>query len=630
MPRPSRHGRLVLLLLVLLTTVGARRRTLVPPFLDVPPPDAFSAANAEVRTEHLSLDLTVDFDARRIRGSAVHRIANPRGARSFVLDTRDLDIDAVRIDGSPTTWRLGDSTDNGRPLAIDIQPGTREVRIDYSSRPNASALLWLNAKQTRGRVMPFVWTQGEPDHTRSWIPVQDSPAIRMTWEATVRVPPGMMAVMSAPNATAPNDLGIYTFSMRHSVPAYLIVLAAGRLAFRSLDDRTGIYAEPELLDDAVYEMQFIPGMLHTAERLLGPYPWDRYDLLFPPAFGGGMENPDLNFISPDAITGNHPQPVVPSTLIAHEMAHSWTGDMVTCATWSDLWLNEGFATYLEKRIMEEMAGWERAEVGLFGDRRAYSDYLNDSRPPSRITVLHRQFTSSERPGNAFNIVSYQKGELFLKMLEDRLGRQDFDAAVQRHLQASAFHWADDRAFLAALRPALLGRPAEEVEELAIDEWLYGSGLPSNVTAPTRSAMWDRVAVQANAFRNGRSATQLATAGWTVIETNLFLQMTTDILRNRLADVDAAFHFGQMTTPPIHYLLAIARSMDPSRLPILETYLMRGTSASFPVWSELANTAQGRQYALGIYARARDFYSPNGQAYLDSVLRFSPAGLAEAA
>lgn len=405
--------RALLILLVLLTSLGARRRPLNPPFLDVPPLDVFSAANADVRTEHLTLDLTVDFDARRIRGTATHRITNPKGVRTFVLDTRDLDVSAVTIDGVPTTWHFGAATPNDQPLLIDIESTTREVRIDYSSRPSAAALSWLTAKQTLGRVQPFVWAQGEPDYTRSWIPLQDSPAVRMTWEATVHVPPGMMAVMSAPNAMQVNDSGTYTFNMQHSVPAYLIVIAAGRLAFRPLDARTGIYAEPELLDDAVYENQFIPNLLAAAEEILGPYPWDRYDLLFPPQFGGGMENPNLNFIAPDVVTGNHPVPVLPTSIIAHEMSHSWTGDLVTCATWSDIWLNEGFATYLEKRLMEETFSAERAELGYFGDRKAVLDYLN-SNPPARLTVLHRDFVGNERP--SFTTIPYSKGELFLKTL----------------------------------------------------------------------------------------------------------------------------------------------------------------------------------------------------------------------
>jgi len=616
----QRYRRALLLVLILLTFVGARRRPVNPPFQEDPPQDVFSAANPEVHTEHLTLDLTIDFNAKRIRGSATHRIANPNGLRSFILDARDLDITSVTIDGARATWRAAAASPIGQPITIDIQPDTREVRIDYSSRPTASALTWLTAKQTKGRVLPFVWAQGEPDHTRSWIPVQDSPGIRMTWEATVRVPAGMMAVMSAPNATEVSPSGTYTFSQRHSVPAYLIVIAAGRLAFRSLDARTGIYAEPELIDDAVYENQFIPSMLAAAERLLGPYPWDRYDLLFPPQYGGGMENPNLNFIAPDAISGNHPVPVPPSGLIAHEMSHSWTGDLVTCATWRDLWLNEGFATYLEKRVMEEMAGAQRVEFGYFIDRQAIGDYFRFN-PVPRLTVLHRDFIGNERP--SFTTIPYQKGEMFLKTLEDRLGRTAFDAAIRRYLQNNAYSWADERRFLAALQQALISLPADEVEALDLQEWVYGPGLPSNVTAGTQSVTWDRISGQAAAFRNGMNASQVDRTSWTTLEMNYFLSMISDILPSRLAEVDTAFGFSQMNTPPTGFLQAIAKSLDPARLPLLESYLMRGSNNSLGIWSQLGQTIRGRQFAGPIWGRARDFYGPSSQAFIDSVFQFAP-------
>lgn len=615
--------QIILLLLIFVTSVAARSRGAIPLAPVAPPADVFTASNATlVWSEHLALDITLDFDQRRVRGTAQHRIINPSGAREFILDTRDLDIASVAVDGSPTGWRLGPASANGQALTIDIEPATRVVRINYQTRPSSSALRWFTASQTKGRVMPSLFTQGQPDHARSWIPVQDSPAVRMAWSATVRVPPGMLALMSARNPTASRDDGVYTFEVRQSVPAYLIVVSAGRFAFRSLDARTGIYAEPELLDDAVYEMQFLPRMFDAAERVLGPYPWDRYDLLFPPHFGGGMENTNLNFISPDHITGNRVGPVLPSGLIAHEIAHSWTGDMVTCATWSDLWLNEGSATYYEKRILEEMEGTERSEVGYYYDRRAYEDYLrNNPRLPSYITTLHRQFQGEERPGNAFNIVSYQKGELFLKMLEDRMGRSEFDSFVSEFLRGHAYRWADEKAFLTLLRARLASRSTAEIEALKLEEWIYGSGLPANVTAPNSSRIVDRVALQAEAFNRGTNASQLSTEGWTALEFNLFLQMI-EMTAARMPELDSAFGFSSYPTPHIRWLLAIAITRDPVFLPVLEAYLLRGTSGSLPLWYELGRSSSGRQYAIPIYQRSRDFYSDSSRTYIEQALRLS--------
>ena len=226
-----------------------------------------------------------------------------------------------------------------------------------------------------------------------------------------------------------------------------------------------------MLDDAAYEMGFVPAMVDAAERIIGDYPFERYDLIFPPGFGGGMENPNLNFIGPDAITGNRPATVPLSGLIAHELAHSWFGDMITCATWSDTWLNEGFATYYEKRILEEMQGYERAELGFHLDLGAYNSILGTGTPEASL-ILHRTFTETQGPGNAFNTIAYQKGGLFLKMLEDRLGRSVFDAFIYRYVARNAYDWVDDQRFLADLQATLDSRGVSAAP-LLLQTWQIG-------------------------------------------------------------------------------------------------------------------------------------------------------------
>lgn len=611
----------LLFVLLFVSAAAARPRGVQPPHtrVDAPPRDTFSAANPEVRTTHLELDLTVDFEARVVRGTATHTIQNFTGASQFRLDTRDLVILAVRVDGTVANWQLGSSSPNGQTLSIDISERSWKVAIDYETRPGAQALRWSGALQTRGRQTPFVYVQGQPDHARSWIPVQDTPAARMRWSATLRVPSGMLAVMSAVSPQQVDQSGVYRFEMQQTVPAYLIVMAAGRLAYRSLSDRSGIYAEPELLDDALHEMSFVPEMMRVAERIIGPYPWQRYDLLFAPAFPGGMENPNVNFINPDVITGNRPNPVVPSSLIAHELAHSWFGDMITCATWSDTWLNEGFATYYEKRILEQLQSEERAELSFAMDRAAYEDYVTRT-APERLAPIHRSFAVTDRPSSAFDITSYRKGSLFLKMLEDNIGRPTFDAFVRDYLFAQPFDWVDDREFLASL----VAHAGDVRAPLLIDTWLYSGAKPPNITAPSTSRIWDRVAVQSNAFRSGRSAGQLNRTGWTTLETNLFLQQISDILPSRLGDVDAALQLSTLNTPPLTFLVAISKVLDPALLPALERFLARGSNSSLGIWRELGQTARGRGYGRDLYPRVRDFYEPNSRAYIEQVLLLTAA------
>lgn len=619
MIRHRTHALVLLALLFTLNAVAAPRRAVAPPVRQprLPEADSFSAANAAaIETKHLSLDLTVDFDAKILRGSATHEVVNHTGASTFVVDTQNLRIDGVSIDGRSTTWHYGPSATIATPLVIDIKPATHLVRIDYRTQ-GGDAMHWLTPQQTTGRVSPFLWTTSEPSLARSWIPLQDTPSVRQTYDATVHVPPGLLALMSAGNPTAVVPGGVYHFEMRHAIPSYLIALAVGRLEFRALDGRTGVYAEPELVDAAAYEMQQVPAMLDAAERVIAPYPFDRYDMLFAPQFGGGMENPQLNFIGADLITGNHSAIVEPSGLIAHEMSHSWFGDHVTCSNWRDVWLNEGFATYYEKRIHEELTGWERAEAGYFLDRNALVGYL-DSKPPSRLTVLHRDYQGTERP--SFSIIWYQKGEMFLKTMEDLLGRDLFDRVIRTYLERNGDHWVDDVSLVEALRDVATGGNASIESALQLDSWIYATGLPSNITAPSTSALWNRVGAQADAFRRGANASSLDSAGWGALELSFFVQQMNDLIPSRFAELDAAFHFSAMRTPPLQWLIAIASSQNATYLPQLDEYLMRGTINSLAVWSELSRTPAGIAYGRTVYAKAKDFYDSGSQRTIESYLK----------
>ena len=615
--------RLSLSIALLLFAVAARHRALPPPSARPAPVDIFSAARPwDIESTHLSLDLTVDFTAQILRGSVIHTVSNHTATSKFVVDTNGLDIDAVTADGRTTTWSLGTATppSTGTPLVIDIQPQTTTVRIDYRTRSTAGALRWMTAKQTRAGLMPAMWSSSEPDLARTWIPLQDTPSVRVTYDAIVHVPEGEMALMSAANnPTSTNAGGTYMFSMPHAIPSYLIALTVARYEFRSLGERTGVYAEPNLIDDTAYEMQFLPDMFSAAQRVIGEYPFERYDLVFPPKFGGGMENPELNFIGQDVINGNRGA-IYPNGIIAHELSHSWFGDLLTCATWSDLWQNEGFATYFEKRIEEEMAASEQAEAGLYSDRQALEQYLS-SRPPARLQVLHRTFVGTDRP--SFTIIWYQKGEMFLKMLEDTMGRSSFDAFIARYLQLNAYHWVDDVAFSTLLRGMLFEDPDLE-SRLQIDNWLYNGGLPSNVTAPTSSRMWDRIRVQSDAFHAGRNASQLDRSGWTQLHLQIFLQLVNDTLPARMPELDAAFGFSNMNTPPLLWLVAVAKRLNAADRTLLDRYLARGSSSSLPVWNALSQTAAGLAYAVPLFNQVRDSYDPNSQRSIAQMLHLTSA------
>jgi leukotriene-A4 hydrolase len=607
------------LVLVLVLPVEAQRRRAAHYPVHAPPPplDIYSASRpAEVRTTHLGLELDVDFTRREIRGTATHEIANFTGARKFIVDTRSLTIRSVTVDGRPATYtHVSVPTALGQPLTIDIEPTSRVVRIAYTTTAVGRALNWLTARQTLGNTAPFLFTQVQPDRAREWMPVQDTPGVRMTYEATVRVPPGMLALMSAPNPRAPSADGTYVFRMGRAIPAYLIALAAGRVEFRELDERTGIYAEPPLADDAVWDLQLIPAMVDTGERILGTYPFDRYDIVLIPGFtAGGMENPELNFINAGLVTGNRdPQPL-PNSVIAHEIAHSWGGDLATCATWSDIWLNEGFATYFQKRIEEELIDAELSELGYFFDRRSYNDFMTATVRSPHLQVLHREF----RPGDTLSVFSttnYQKGSLFLKTLDDRLGRPAFDAFLRDYFARFAFRWVDVNSFLDALGPV---DPA-----LLVDQWLFSPGLPANVTAPERARIWDRVAVQANAYRNGASPASLDTTGWRSLERGLFLWQINDVITRDMPGLDAKFGYSQMNRPPMEWLIATCATLYQPGMPAVERFLMLNLFDVVALYDRLSKTSAGRTWAVAFYKTARERYSPGTQTYVDGIIGRPP-------
>lgn len=620
--------RLVVLLAFLLALpLSARPRPVAHPGapFETPPPDVFSFAEpAEVRTTHLSLDLDVDFDTRTIRGASTHTIANLTGTRRFALDVKDLEIHRVTVDGALAGWDVVVGNAEGDALVVEIGERSRSVRIEYETRPSAEALHWLTALQTAGDDAPFLYTLSEPDLARSWMPVQDTPGIRVTWDAVVRVPHDLLALMSAPgNPVASSPGGVYTFSMPTSVPVYLVALAVGRVEFHPLGERTGFYAEPEAAADAAWDLQYLPEMFDVAEQLIGPYPWDRYDLLLlPPGFvAGGMENPLLNFVNvASVVSGNHDTPAIPNAVVAHELAHTWAGDLVTCATWSDTWLNEGFATYFEKRLLEVMMGDERAEMGFFTDRRAYESYMGQLPAASPVTTLHRTFRAGDPPA-VFNATSYKKGGLFLKMLEDRLGLPSFDGFFRFYLEQNSERWADEHAFMKALRmTALAGRPDLE-RDLRLEEWIYGTGLPSNVTAPTSSRLWDRVAAEANAFRAGAPMASLRVSTWGPIEIAIFLQLTTDILQQRMAEVDTAFGMSSMKSASTYWWVAVAMTRYAPAIPSFERFMMSGSWSVVTVYDWLSRTPGGMTYARTLYQRAREQYVPEIQANVDRILRW---------
>ena len=585
----------------------------------------------EARVSHVALDLNVDFDAKRIGGTATLDIERKPDAKEIVLDDKGLAIEDI-ADGSgkPLTWKVGGAAARGSsgkadlgtkdenlgaPLAIALGRDTKRIVIRYQSAPGASALQWLTPEQTAGKKQPYLFSQGESIENRSWIPTQDSPGIRQSWEATIHVPPGLVAVMSAPRSAEPitqGGEGVFRFRMDHSVAPYMIAIAVGDLAYKPLGPRTGVWTEPAMLDAAAAELSDTEKMVAAAEKLYGPYQWGHYDLLvLPPSFPlGGMENPTLTFLTPTFIAGD--KSLV--SLVAHELSHSWSGNLATNATWSDFWLNEGMTTYAERRVVEELYGpkvaAQQVSLGVDALNKAIAENGGPTGPDTR---LHLDL-KGRHPNDGLTDIAYEKGAAFLRTIEAVVGRERFDAYLKGWFNRHMFQPVTSAMFLADLRQNLVKGDQALEAKLMLDQWVYQPGIPSNMVKPDPKAFAE-VDRAVAAFAGGAMPDTTAWGRWTTDERLRFLnKLLRKLAKPRLDALNLAFGLNDTRNKEVRFAwldLAVGNRYDPA-LVSLEQFLTSQGRGKFvkPLITALAKDPQwGRPIAVRIYARARPLYHP---------------------
>lgn len=586
---------------------------------ETPDPHSFSRPDL-VAVTHLDWRADVDFEERIL--DAVARYTLDRrdpSASELILDAWKLKVASVQDqDGERLKYEISDWDDLlGSALKIELNPSTTHVEIAYKTDPSAKALQWLLPQQTAGRKAPFLFTQSQAILARTWMPCQDSPGVRFTYTAQVQVPPGMMALMSAVNPQERAADGKYTFRMDQPIPSYLLAMAVGDLDFQPVGKRTGVYAEPSQMEAATYEFGAMEQMLEAAEELYGPYAWERYDLIvLPPSFPfGGMENPRLTFCTPTIIAGDRSL----TALVAHELAHSWSGNLVTNKTWDDFWLNEGFTVYFERRIMEALYGAEYANMlALLGmqDLRGTLNQLGSDAADTHLK-LHLE---GRDPDDGLTDVAYEKGYFFLRALEDEVGRERFDAFLRDYFKRYAFQVMDTEQFLQVLRAQLLrGNPAD----FPVDAWVYGPGLPDNAPR-VQSARFAAVdaAVQ-QWLRGDASLSDLATGAWSTHEWLHFLrQLDGQVDENKMEEIDEAFEFSRSGNCEIlaeWFVLSLRTGYEDADRP-MEDFLWEVGRRKFlvPIYTELYKVNPNK--AKSIYARSRENYHAVSTQTLDQLLR----------
>jgi len=594
------------------------------------------ARPAEARVTHVDLDLTADFAAKTLSGKATLDVTGRPGATEVVLDAKMLDIKAVTdAAGRPLDWSLGaEDPIKGQPLSVRLPAfrggETQKIVVAYSTRPDASALQWLSPQQTAGGQKPYLFSQGQAILTRTWIPTQDSPGIRQSYSARITAPADLTVVMAAEQLTPNGEAAgagtkAWRFKLDNPIPPYLIAIGVGELAFAPFDERTGVWTEPSRLQSAQWELEPTAKMVDAAEALYGPYRWGRYDLLvLPPSFPfGGMENPMLTFATPTIIAGDRSL----VSLVAHELAHSWSGNLVTNATWDDFWLNEGFTSYFENRIMEAVYGRDAAvqEQVLAWD--GLQDELKTL--AAADTRLHLELAGRD-PDEGMNTIAYDKGAAFLRTIEQIAGREAFDAWLRGYFERNAWRPMTSERFLEDIRTHLIKGDAGLEQKLQLNAWVYEPGLPSNVQAPVSRA-FEPVDAAAEAFYVAKGpASAVPWKDWNTQQRLRFLSWRPPVsLDNwltpaQLADLESTLKLDREGNAELVFAwlqAALANRYEPA-VATADRFLTSQGRRKFvlPLFQTLwAEGDWGRPIATRIYAKARPLYHPVTSNSVDQVV-----------
>ncbi len=600
--------------------------------------DDHSYANLNaIKTIHLELEMDVNFQNKTIYGVARHEMVN-NNASVAIFDTRNLLIQKVTTGTKgheqEADFVIGEMDKDsilGQPLKVTVDPKTTQVNIYYQTTKGSEALDWLDTLSTSSKTKPFLYTQGQAILTRTWIPLQDSPSNRFTYNAEVRVPKDLLALMSAENPKEKNDMGIYNFEMDQPIPSYLISLAVGDIAYHPFDANTGVYAEKELLNACKYEFVDLPKMMKAASYLYGEYQWKQYDLMvLPYSFPfGGMENPRLTFVNPTILAGDRSL----VSVIAHELAHSWSGNLVTNNTWDDFWLNEGFTVYFEQRIMEVLYGKETADILAqveFQEMQEEMKELLSGKHPED-TQLHLNL-KNRNPDDGMTSIAYVKGAFFLKTLESKVGREKFDRFLKHYFKVFQFKTVSTAACITEMENNLLF-PEKVIFDY--DEWIFHNGLPKN-SVIINSPRLKRMESLAKRFSSGEKVFEpIVTYEWQKIkkskkkkrikkvskikredfivqEWQTFIRgLSDDISIEKLQYLDATFNFstwGNSEVMAEWFVLNIHQKNRAVR-PAIEKFISKVGRRKYllPIYKALVSNPEDKVWAKKVFDNSKAYY-----------------------
>ncbi|MCB9262378.1 MAG: M1 family metallopeptidase [Flavobacteriales bacterium] len=587
--------------------------------------DAHSFSNPnEVCVTSMHLDLSVDFESKTLKGFVILRLNNKTKTRTLHLDSRQLNIEKIMLNKqTETKFNLTNDVEYfGQDLEVEIEPTTDSIIIYYSTTPQSEALQWLLPEQTSNKKFPFLFSQSQAILARTWIPCQDSPGIKFTYTATIRTDPHLIALMSAKNGIEKKRDGIYHFEMSQPVSSYLMALTVGDLQFQNLGRNCGVFAEPNMLQKCAWELSDMQRMIDSAEILYGKYAWERYDVVvLPPSFPfGGMENPRLTFATPTIIAGD--KSLV--SLIAHELAHSWSGNLVTNETWNDFWLNEGFTVYFEQRIMEKIYGKDYeemlTELGMGELLKTLESLKNEGLNEDTHLFLN---LDGRNPDDGLTDVAYEKGRFFLQTIEKAVGREKFDSFLKQYFSENAFKPMNTQRFEQYLDKNLLKGDSNLYAQIQPKKWIYGPGLPEN--APIiESKELAKVETQIEVFLNGKMP-KLAVEGWTTHHWLHFLRgIRGKVSLEQIENLDFQFHLSKSGNSEIlcDWFQLCIETQYKKAYPDIEAFLLRVGRRKFlsPIYDALSHNEQDKIWAKKVFEKAKSGYHSVSTNTIEEILK----------
>lgn len=415
------------------------------------PQDPNSLSNFyEIKTTNLDLNLKVSFEEKKLSGYVtLDMVAVTDTVAEIVLDTSYMNVENVSMVQSGKTTALKFAIDArheafGCALRITLPTHLKTgsavaIRVDYETTEKCTALQWLEPSQTSGKKHPYLFSQCQAIHARSLVPCQDTPAIKLHYTASITTPKPLSALMSALRVgSSESEDGMFRtfkFHQKTSIPTYLIAIAVGNLAEREIGPRSSVWSEPEVVDAAAWEFEDTEKFICIAEELLTPYEWGLFDLLIlPPSFPyGGMENPCLTFVTPTLLSGDKSLVDV----AAHELAHSWCGNLVTTSNWTHFWLNEGWTVFMERKIVGRMHGEAVRQFSAIIGWKALEESIKTFGAKNPLTALRPNLDGID-PDDSFSSVPYEKGFNLLYHLEQLLGGP---SVFEPYMKANFKHFA---------------------------------------------------------------------------------------------------------------------------------------------------------------------------------------------